>query len=205
MIPKLIRLLTCWSGRQDLNLRLPGPERQSGSWDGVALSGTASHQLDITEDSDPAHPLNGRRDRPICPHCVPAFSGKTRLAGTTFERSRSRGAAQHLARFTLQAVRPKPGRPCSGGERNPFRTRGHLSVRPRTPQPILTGVLGSAAGDDRQLPLRPSGASSNRHPRAARSLIYGNPCYELRRHPRQRVRSRALHRLRRRVARRLLL
>ena len=66
------------SGRQDSNLRPPGPELQSGSCDSLALPGTGSHSLDITMDSDPAHPLNGRPDKPCEAGFVPTVSPRFR-------------------------------------------------------------------------------------------------------------------------------
>ena|ERR1700674_5241121 len=87
-----------WSGRQDSNLRPPGPELLSGSWEGVTLSSTGSHPLDITEDSDPAHPLNGRRDRPCEAGFVPPVSPRFRRKLILSERLLSiREAAERLS------------------------------------------------------------------------------------------------------------
>src|SRR5207237_318639 len=67
-----------WSGRQDLNLRPPGPERQLGSCDSLALPGIASHPLDIAAHPDPAHPLNGGPDKPCEAGFVPPVSPRSR-------------------------------------------------------------------------------------------------------------------------------
>src|SRR5476649_2615108 len=56
--PKRIAALS-WSGRQDSNLRPPGPERQPGHFDQLALPVTTSHPIDITGVVRPGHPLNG--------------------------------------------------------------------------------------------------------------------------------------------------
>ena len=87
-----------WSGRQDLNLRPPGPERLSGSCDGIALPGTASHRHDITADLDPAHPLNGSRDTPCEAGFVPTVSPPRRAKLILPERLLSvREAAERLS------------------------------------------------------------------------------------------------------------
>jgi excisionase family DNA binding protein len=71
--PKRIAALS-WSGRQDSNLRPPGPERQSGAFDQLALPGTSSHPIDIIEDVRPGHPLNGTRAKPGEGGFVPVVS-----------------------------------------------------------------------------------------------------------------------------------
>jgi len=50
-----------WSGRQDLNLRPPGPEPETGEFHGVASGGTGSQPVERTEvapgvDSDTVAP-----------------------------------------------------------------------------------------------------------------------------------------------------
>jgi len=86
-----------WSGRQDLNLRPPGPERVSGSCDGLTLSGTASHPRDTTADVDPANPLSGRRDTRYEAGFVPTVSPRFRSKLVLPEQLLTvRGAAKRL-------------------------------------------------------------------------------------------------------------
>ncbi len=94
-VPELAALR--WSGRQDSNLRPPGPELLSGSWDSVAPHGASSHPLDITSDSDPARPLNGRPDKPCDAGFVPTVSPRFRRKLILPERLLSiREAAERL-------------------------------------------------------------------------------------------------------------
>src|SRR5258708_1237931 len=53
MILKLIRLLTCWSGRQDWNLALPGPEGEKDESHGVSEGGSASQPVETIKEHPP--------------------------------------------------------------------------------------------------------------------------------------------------------
>ena len=57
-----------------MNLRPPGPERQPGHFDRVALPGTTSHPLDNTGDVAPGNPLNGTAAKPCEAGFVPQVS-----------------------------------------------------------------------------------------------------------------------------------
>ena len=59
-----------WSGRQDSNLRPPGPELYNGPSDRVARRVIGSHPIETTQVADPANTLNPRPDRP----CRAGFS-----------------------------------------------------------------------------------------------------------------------------------
>ena len=94
-IPELAALR--WSGRQDSNLRPPGPEPEASSYHEFGQVVTGSHPLDIRADVDPRDVLKGSRDKPCEAGFVPTVSPRFRAKLILSERLLSvREAAEWL-------------------------------------------------------------------------------------------------------------